>query len=85
MRVPPRVVCAFPWGIPQLQSDWSLSCVTTDLIMRVYVRTTTTTTRAYGQVRVRFSDEGKVLKKEPPVKRLKALSALSPDIFLSRL
>ena len=19
-------VCAFPWGIPQLQSDWSLSC-----------------------------------------------------------
>ena len=26
MRVPPWVVCVFPWGIPQLQSDWSLSC-----------------------------------------------------------
>ena len=25
MRVPPWV-CAFPRGIPQLQSDWSLSC-----------------------------------------------------------
>ena len=21
-----RFVCVFPWGIPQLQSDWSLSC-----------------------------------------------------------
>ena len=26
MRVPPWVVCVFPWGIPRLQSDWSLSC-----------------------------------------------------------
>ena len=26
MRVPPWVVCVFPWGIHQLQSDWSLSC-----------------------------------------------------------
>ena len=26
MRVPPWVACVFPWGIPQLQSDWSLSC-----------------------------------------------------------
>ena len=26
MRVPPWVVCVFPWGFPQLQSDWSLSC-----------------------------------------------------------
>ena len=25
MRVPPKFVF-FPWGIPQLQSDWSLSC-----------------------------------------------------------
>ena len=24
--VPPWVVCVFPWGIPLLQSDWSLSC-----------------------------------------------------------
>ena len=32
-------VCVFPWGIPQLQSDCP---VTTDLIMRVNVRTTTT-------------------------------------------
>ena len=24
--VPPWVVCDFPWGTPQLQSDWSLSC-----------------------------------------------------------
>ena len=44
MRVPPWVVGFFPWGIPQLQSDWRLSCDTTDLIMRVNVRTTTTTT-----------------------------------------
>ena len=26
MRVPPLVCLCFPWGIPQLQSDWSLSC-----------------------------------------------------------
>ena len=26
MRVPPWFVCVFPWGIPQLPSDWSLSC-----------------------------------------------------------
>ena len=33
----------FPWGFPQLQRDWSLSCDHgTDLIMRVNVRTTTT-------------------------------------------
>ena len=25
IRVPP-VVCVFPWEIPQLQNDWSLSC-----------------------------------------------------------
>ena len=25
MRVP-ALVCVFPWGIPHLQSDWSLSC-----------------------------------------------------------
>ena len=25
MRVPP-LVCAFPLSVPQLQSDWSLSC-----------------------------------------------------------
>ena len=31
----------FPWGVPQLQSDWSLSCDHADLIMRVNVRTTT--------------------------------------------
>ena len=27
MRVPPLVLFVFfPWGIPQIQSDWSLSC-----------------------------------------------------------
>ena len=35
--------CLFPWGIPPLQNDSSLSCysclVTTDLIMRVNART----------------------------------------------
>ena len=38
------VVCVFSssGGIPQLESDWSLSCDHgTDLIMRVNVRTTT--------------------------------------------
>ena len=34
-------VC-FPWGIPQLQSDWSLSC-DHGLDYASYVRTTTTT------------------------------------------
>ena len=34
-----------PWGVPQLQSRVTGACpVTTDLIMRVNVRTTTTTT-----------------------------------------
>ena len=32
----------FPWGIPQLQSDWSLSC-DHRLDYASYVRTTTTT------------------------------------------
>ena len=36
-------VCVFPWGIPQLQSDWSLPC-DHGLDLRVNVRTTTTTT-----------------------------------------
>ena len=31
----------FPWGIPQLQSDCGACPVTTDLIMRVNVRTLT--------------------------------------------
>ena len=35
-------VCVVPWGIASPQSDWSCP-VTTDLIMRVDVRTTTTT------------------------------------------
>ena len=26
MRVPPWVVCVFPWVIPQLHNDWSLCC-----------------------------------------------------------
>ena len=26
MRLPPWDVCVFPWGTPQLQSDWGLSC-----------------------------------------------------------
>ena len=39
MRVPP-LVCV--WGIPQLQSDGACP-VTTDLLMRVNVGTTTTT------------------------------------------
>ena len=34
-------VFVFPWGILQLQSDWSLPCATV-LIMRVNARTTTT-------------------------------------------
>ena len=38
----------FPWGILSLQSDWSLSSLTTDLIMRVDVRPTTTVKESWS-------------------------------------
>ena len=57
-------VCVFPsWGISQRQSDWSLSCDHTDLIMRVNVRATSISSREK-----RCGVKGGVGPRVPPLK-----------------